>query len=89
MITGFVLVMMLVVEYLNVLSRGRIPVRLAERRWRQYLLAAALGAASVLLPRFTGRFSSVAVQRESSVNMILQRWSQNRAAGGRSATSCF
>lgn len=52
MITGFVFVMMLVVEYLNVLSRGRFHLRLTERRWQQYLLAAALGAAPGCLGSF-------------------------------------
>jgi len=44
MITGFVAVMMLVVEYVNVLSRGVWIRALAAARWRQYLLAALLGA---------------------------------------------
>ena len=44
MITGFVFVMMLVIEYLNVLTQGVWQSGLRGRRWRQYLLAALLGA---------------------------------------------
>ena len=55
MITGFIFVMMLVVEYLNVVSRGRINIQLAERRWTQYLLAAVLGA----VPGCLGAFAVV------------------------------
>jgi len=35
MITGFVFVMMLVIEYLNVLSRGAWQEALRGGRWRQ------------------------------------------------------
>ena len=44
MITGFVAITMLVIEYLNVLSRGEWQEKLSRRRWGQYLLAAFLGA---------------------------------------------
>ncbi len=39
MITGFVLMMMLIIEYFNVLSRGVWQRGLRESPWRQYLLA--------------------------------------------------
>lgn len=52
MITGFVAVMMLVIEYLNVLSRGKWQKRLANRLWGQYLLAAFLGATPGCLGAF-------------------------------------
>ena len=55
MITGFVFVMMLVVEYLNVLSRGRLNFKLAHGKWTQYLLAAMLGA----VPGCLGAFAVV------------------------------
>ncbi|MCK5849633.1 MAG: arsenic efflux protein [Kiritimatiellae bacterium] len=55
MITGFVFVMMLVVEYLNVLSRGRLNFKLARGKWTQYLLAAVLGA----VPGCLGAFAVV------------------------------
>jgi hypothetical protein len=57
MITGFVGVMMLAVEYLNVLSRGAWQKQLAERRWIQYVLAAFLGAT----PGCLGAFAVVAM----------------------------
>jgi hypothetical protein len=44
MITCFVAVMMTLVEYLNVLTRGTWQKALAGSRWRQYVLAAFLGA---------------------------------------------
>ncbi len=40
MITGFVFVMMLVIEYVNVLSNGEWQQRLAQHKWGQYILAA-------------------------------------------------
>ena len=56
-ITGFVLVMMLVVEYVNVLSRGAWQSRLAGHPWGQYFLAAFLGAT----PGCLGAFATVAM----------------------------
>jgi hypothetical protein len=44
MITGFVFVMMLLIEYLNVLTRGGWDRIIGRLRWGQRLLAAALGA---------------------------------------------
>jgi len=55
MITGFVAITMLVIEYLNVLSRGEWQDRLSRRRWGQYLLAAFLGA----IPGCLGAFAVV------------------------------
>jgi len=52
MITSFVAVMMLVIEYLNVLSRGKWQERLTNRPWGQYLLAAFLGATPGCLGAF-------------------------------------
>ena len=55
MITGFVFVMMLVVEYLNVLTQGSWQRTLTRRKWGQYLLAAFLGAT----PGCLGAFAAV------------------------------
>ncbi len=52
MITSFVAVMMLVIEYLNVLSRGEWQERISKRPWGQYLLAAFLGATPGCLGAF-------------------------------------
>jgi hypothetical protein len=57
MITGFVGVMMLAIEYLNVLSRGAWQKQLAERRWGQYVFAAFLGTT----PGCLGAFAVVAM----------------------------
>jgi hypothetical protein len=55
MITGFVFVMMLLIEYLNVITKGVWQSRLARNRWGQYLMAAALGA----VPGCLGAFAVV------------------------------
>jgi hypothetical protein len=57
MITGFVFVMMLVIEYVNVVTSGRWGERLARNRAGQYILAALLGA----LPGCLGPFAIVAM----------------------------
>lgn len=57
MITGFVGVMMLAIEYLNVLSRGAWQKQLAERRWGQYVFAVFLGTT----PGCLGAFAVVAM----------------------------
>lgn len=54
-ITGFVFVMMLVIEYVNVFTRGLWRDDLARSRWRQYLVAALLGA----IPGCLGAFMVV------------------------------
>ena len=56
-ITGFVFVMMLVIEYVNVLTSGAWRSILAKNRWGQYALAAALG----LIPGCLGNFAVVAM----------------------------
>jgi hypothetical protein len=57
MITGFVATMMLLIEYLNVLTGGDWQKRILRRGWRQYLVAAGLGA----IPGCLGAFSAVAM----------------------------
>jgi hypothetical protein len=57
MITGFVLAMMLIIEYLNVLTAGEWQRRLAGRVWGQYVLAAFLG----VIPGCLGAFTAVAM----------------------------
>lgn len=64
MITGFVFVMMLVIEYLNVLSRGVWREALRGGRWRQYLLAAALGVS----PGCLGAFAVVSLYMHRTVS---------------------
>lgn len=57
MITGFVFVMMLVIEYLNVLTQGAWQRGLRGSRWQQYLLASLLGA----IPGCLGAFAVVSL----------------------------
>jgi hypothetical protein len=57
MITGFVAVMMLAVEYVNVLTQGVWYRALSTGRWRQYVLAAVLGA----IPGCLGAFVVVSL----------------------------
>lgn len=57
MITGFVFMMMLLIEYLNVLFRGLLHQELHGSRLKQYLLASFLGAT----PGCLGAFAAVAL----------------------------
>jgi len=57
MITGFVFVMMLVIEYVNVLTSGSWRQRLATARTGQYLFAALMG----VIPGCLGAFIVVAM----------------------------
>ena len=57
MITGFVFVMMLVIEYINVQSKGLWQKNLTKNKWRQYLIAGILGA----IPGCLGAFTMVAM----------------------------
>lgn len=51
-ITGFVFVMMLLIEYINVFSKGLWRDGLARNRWGQYLVAALLGVTPGCLGAF-------------------------------------
>lgn len=51
-ITGFVFVMMLAIEYVNVLTRGAWQGKLADNRWGQYAVAALLGVSPGCLGAF-------------------------------------
>ena len=55
MITGFVFVMMLIIEYINVQTKGLWHNNLTESRWKQYFIAAILGA----IPGCLGAFTAV------------------------------
>ncbi|UMB61676.1 putative manganese transporter [Lutibacter sp. A80] len=57
MITGFVFVMMLVIEYINVQSKGLWQKFLTKNKWSQYLIAGLLGA----IPGCLGAFTIVAM----------------------------
>jgi len=53
MISGFVFIMMLVIEYINVQSNGVWQKHLTENKWKQYLIAGVLGAIPGCLGAFT------------------------------------
>jgi len=53
MITGFVFVMMLIIEYVNIQTKGDWQNSLQKSRWSQYLLSAFLGATPGCLGAFT------------------------------------
>ncbi len=65
MITGFVFVMMLLIEYLNVLTAGMWQRGLRGSRWRQYLLASFLGAT----PGCLGAFAVVSLYSHRVVSL--------------------
>lgn len=57
MITSLVLVMMLIIEYINVISRGHWGENLKQSRFRQIFIAALLG----LIPGCVGSFAVVSM----------------------------
>ena len=65
LITGFVFVMMLVIEYVNIATRGQWQRRLLTSRWGQYLLASFLGA----LPGCLGAFAVVTLFTHRTVTI--------------------
>ncbi len=64
MITGFVFVMMLVIEYINVQTQGILHDVVKRKLWLQYLLSAFLGAT----PGCLGAFTVVALYSHSIVS---------------------
>jgi len=65
MITAFVSVMMLVIEYANVLTQGQWQERIGRRHWGQYFLAAFLGST----PGCLGAFAVVAMYSHRSLSL--------------------
>lgn len=63
-ITGFVLIMMLLIEYINVHSRGVWQKSLKKNRFGQYLLAAVLG----VIPGCLGAFTVVSLYSHRMVS---------------------
>jgi hypothetical protein len=64
MITSFVFVMMLAIEYLNIQTKGSWQNSLQKSRWLQYVLSAFLGAT----PGCLGAFTVVALYTHSIVS---------------------
>jgi len=65
MITGFVFMMMVLIEYLNIMSKGVWQRGLRGSRWRQYLLASFLGAT----PGCLGAFAVVSLYSHRQVTL--------------------
>ena len=64
MITSFVLMMMLLIEYINVQTRGEWQKSLKKSRFGQYVLAASLGVA----PGCLGAFAVVSLYSHKMVS---------------------
>lgn len=54
-VTAFTFVMMILVEYLNVVTKGTLPKLLHGKSWRQYVIACFIGA----VPGCVGGFTNV------------------------------
>ena len=65
MITGFVFLMMLLIEYINVLTKGQWQNILKNIRWGNYFLCALLG----LLPGCLGAFAVVSLYAHRFVSL--------------------
>ena len=65
MITSFVFIMMLLIEYINVQTRGSWQDSLKNNRWGQYVLGALLGA----LPGCLGAFTVVSLYSHRVVSL--------------------
>jgi len=65
MITSFVFVMMLIIEYVNVQTQGSWQDSLQKSRWMQYILSALLGAT----PGCLGAFTVVALYAHNIVSL--------------------
>ncbi len=50
MITGFVFIMMLVIEYIHVQTRGDWQERLTGSRWGQYIMKKSVPSREILVP---------------------------------------
>lgn len=65
LITGFVAVMMLAVEYLSVVTQGTFQQVLTRSRWTQYVAAVVLGA----VPGCLGAFTVVTLYAHRAVSL--------------------
>jgi hypothetical protein len=65
MITGFVFLMMLLIEYINVLTKGKWQSILKTNRWGNYILAALLG----IIPGCLGAFAIVSLYAHRFVSL--------------------
>ena len=66
MITGFVFIMMLLIEYVNVQTRGQWQDSLKKHLWGQYLLGAFLG----VTPGCLGAFATVSLYSHQVFSLV-------------------
>jgi hypothetical protein len=66
MITSFVFIMMLLIEYINVLTKGSWQDILKKSRWGQYVLSGFLGA----IPGCLGAFTIVSLYSHQVVSNV-------------------
>lgn len=64
MITSFVMVVMLIIEYLNVQTRGAWSIGLQKNKWMQVIIAAILG----IIPGCLGTFTVVSLYSHRLMN---------------------
>ena len=64
MISSFVFIMMLLIEYINIQTKGNWQESIKEKKWKQYVLSALLGAT----PGCLGAFSVVALYSHGVVS---------------------
>ena len=67
MITGFVFVMMLVIEYINVQTKGLWRTQFLGNSWKQYIVATLLGA----IPGCLGAFTAVSLFSQKALLLTL------------------
>ncbi len=60
-ISGFIFVMMMLIEYVNVQTHGIWQINISDKKWKQYLVGAFLGA----IPGCLGAYTAVALYSHS------------------------
>jgi len=64
-ISGFIFVMMMLIEYVNVQTHGIWQRNISEKKWKQYLVGAVLGA----IPGCLGAYTGVALYSHSLISL--------------------
>ncbi len=64
-ISGFIFVMMMLIEYINVQTHGIWQRNISDKRWKQYLIGAILGA----IPGCLGAYTGVALYSHSLISL--------------------
>jgi len=64
-ISGFIFVMMMLIEYINVQTHGIWQRNISDKRWKQYLVGAILGA----IPGCLGAYTGVALYSHSLISL--------------------